>query len=140
MPLLPFAAVDPRRIDNPTTGGINTVTGQALKTLTQTQATSPNVPLGVNNGLDAGFGTGVSEFGEDTPSANIDGGTGAQDDATNGENIAQTTNDQQGSSQDPPNSTTRRPPVEPRPNVLDRFSSYTYAARSEEHTSELQSH
>lgn len=128
MPLLPFAAVDPRRIDNPTTGGINTVTGQTLKTLTQTQATSPDVPLGVNNGTDAGFGTGVSEFGETPPSAATDAGTGAQDDATNGENIAQATTNQQGSAQDPPNATTRKPPVQPRPNVLDRFGSYTYAA------------
>lgn len=128
MPLLPFAAVDPRRIDNPVTGGINTVTGQSLKTLVQTQATSPDVPAGVFNGTDAGFGTGVSEFGETPPSATTDAGTGAQDDAVNGENVAQDTVNQQGTAQDPPNSTTRKPPVQPRPNVLDRFSSYTYAA------------
>ena len=51
MALLPYAAVDPRRLDNPVTGGINTVTGAALKTLVQTQATTPNAPPGVNTGL-----------------------------------------------------------------------------------------
>ena len=85
MPLLPFAALDPRRLDNPITGGINTVTGQNLKTLLQTQATSPNVPPGVNNGVNNGVpDTGADPYvsnGQSTV-APMDAGTGAADDGT----------------------------------------------------------
>ena len=69
-----------------------------VKPLDRTQATSPNVPAGVNNGINnkikavpkvnvatiagAGFGTGVSEFGDDPPLSPTDAGAGATDDGT----------------------------------------------------------
>ncbi len=107
-----------------------------VKTLQQTQATSPKVPAGVNNGasagakavpkvniatIGAGFGEGVSEFGDDTPVAPTEGGAGEQDDASKANTVsatATTVNKSQNA----------RESVTPKPNVLDSFASYTYRA------------
>lgn len=115
MALRPFAAVDPRRVDNPVTGGINTVTGQALKTLNQTQATSPNVPAGVNNGQNEN---------ENGASATTNSGVGVADDGTTAGiqeviTSGQTTNNSVSVDQGY---------IKPRANILDNFASYTYRA------------
>lgn len=125
MSLRPFAAVDPRRLDNPVTGGINTVTGQTLKSLTQTQATSPDVPAGVANGINAGFGTGVGEFGDSPPVAPTSAGVGSAEDSGNNGTTAVTSS--VATVEGTFNNNTRRL-ITPKANVLDRFASYTYKA------------
>ena len=128
MALRPFAAVDPRRLDDPVTGGINTVTGQPLKPLTQTQATSPEVPAGVANGINAGFGEGISEFGESPPVAPITPGAGSVEDSGNpSETVTTTTSSSNGTVEGTFSNNTRRL-ITPRGNVLDKFASYTYRA------------
>lgn len=119
MPLRPFAAVDPRRIDNPDTGGINTVTGQALKTLTQTQATSPDVPPGVNNGQ--------QDDSQEATTA-IDPGVGAADDGTTAGIQDVIVSQQNAVSTTSGTVTADRGYVIPKPNILDKFASYTYRA------------
>lgn len=106
-----------------------------VKTLQQTQATSPKVPAGVANGvktgvkalpkvniatIGAGFGTGVSEFGEDAPVAPTSGGVGQQDDTSQSDTPTSTATAVNA------NSTNEK--IEPKPNILDTFSSYTYRA------------
>ena len=115
MALRPFAAVDPRRVDNALTGGINTVTGQPLKTLNQTQATSPNVPAGVNNGQNEN---------ENGVSATTDPGVGVADDGTTAGiqeviTSGKTTNNSVSLDQGY---------INPKSNILDKFASYTYRA------------
>lgn len=136
MPLLPYAAVDPRRLDDPITGGINTVTGQNVKTLSQTQATSPNVPPGVNNGLPVFTEDGgVSNLRQNPETGELydpggppgyavapgEAGAGEHPDASTSETVTSTTktvNTNQNTADI----------VKPRPNVLDSYSSYTYRA------------
>lgn len=136
MPLLPYAPVDPRRLDDPITGGINTVTGQNIKTLIQTQATSPDVPPGVNNGLPVFTEDGgVSNLRQNPETGELydpggppgyatapgQAGVGAQDDASTADTVAstaKTVNTNQNTSQT----------VKPKPNILDSYSSYTYRA------------
>ena len=96
------------------------------------QATSPNVPPGVANGINAGFGAGVSEFGDDPPQAPTDPGVGQQDDRGSdadaqeggfyGESAGATT---QAVNLD---ANLVNEQIAPRSNVLDKFSSYTYRA------------
>jgi hypothetical protein len=113
---------DPRRVDNPVTGGLNSLTGQPLKKFSQTQATLPNVPPGVNNG-------GSSADAIATSGA----GVGATDDSGGQNNSQQNTqnNQDKASSQSTVSGTlngnTKRQ-ITPRSNVLDNFSSYTYRA------------
>lgn len=115
-----------------------------VKTLEQTQATSPNVPSGVNNGLPITGSPGLAVITEDGGVSNLrrnpetgelydpggppgyavapgQAGVGAQDDASTNNTptaTAKTTNTTQNTSDI----------VKPRPNVLDSFSSYTYHA------------
>ena len=111
MPLLPFVPINLQQA------------GQTLKTIVQTQATSPNVPAGVNNGVNQAAAVNAA-------TAPTNAGVGQQDDAVNPaiSTTKQSATDKQGSTQDPANSVTRRPPVQPRPNLLDRFNNYTYVA------------
>jgi len=128
----------------------DTNTNPPVKPLTETQSTSPNVPPKVNNGTKFDSGSGgntwdtptakkaiTQEFDSgsggntwDTPTAKTNIGIGAQDDATGVDAAVakQAALNKQGSTQDPANSVTRRPPVQPRPNLLDRFNNYTYVA------------
>ncbi len=108
-----------------------------VKTLQQTQATSARVPAGVNNGsntgakavprvniatVGAGFGAGVSEFGDDAPVAPTEGGNGQQDDSSQSDTPINTANAVN------VNANVANEQVEPKPNILDTFSSYTYHA------------
>ncbi len=136
MALLPYAAVDPRRLDNPVTGGINTVTGTALKTLVQTQATTPNAPPGVNTGLPVFTEDGgVSNLRQNSETGELydpggppgyavapgQAGVGAQDDSSKANTVPATATAVN-------NSQNARESVTPKPNALDSFSSYTYKA------------
>lgn len=116
-----------------------------VKPLDRTQATSPNVPAGVNNGINnkikavpkvnvatiagAGFGTGVSEFGDDPPLSPTDAGAGATDDGTTA-GIQETIN-QSNQATGPAVSgqvSSATGYFQDRPNILDNFASYTYRA------------
>lgn len=110
----------------------------AILTLEQTQATSPNVPSGVDNG-------GLPVYTEDGGISNLrrnpetgdlydpggpagyavapsEAGVGAQDDASQNNTPINTANSVN------VNANVQNEQVEPKPNVLDTFSSYTYHA------------
>lgn len=109
-----------------------------IRPFNKTQATSPPVPPGVNNGaakkikpvpiLGAGFGTGVSEFGDDPPVSPTDAGVGATDDGTTQGIQEAITNQATVNSATTVNANAVNEQITPKPNILDTFSSYTYRA------------
>ena len=89
--------------------------------------------------IGAGFGAGVSEFGEDPPQANTEPGVGSNEDSGSADADAQE-GGFYGDSQTTASSTDATTvsgkineiagveQIKPRANVLDKFSSYTYRA------------
>lgn len=103
--------------------------------LTTTQATSPNVPAGVNNGINVGSTGGIDDFmniGAPPPSPDVAAfadigpkapmlpGAGQHPDASQANTP--------GSTATAVNANATNENIKPRPNVLDSFSSYTYHA------------
>ena len=104
---------DPRLLTN-STGGINSVTGEALNTAPPTSA-----GVGQNDDATGGAGTNVDQVAGDDAGSSYGGATQEEYDAI--------TKAQQGTVTGALNSNSRRQ-ITPRGNILDRFASYTYRA------------
>ena len=104
---------DPRLLTN-STGGINSVTGEALNTAPPTSA-----GVGQNDDATGGAGTNVDQVAGNDAGSSYGGATQEEYDAI--------TKAQQGTVTGALNSNSRRQ-ITPRGNILDRFASYTYRA------------